>query len=302
MDTSPTLETIYTKLPDQKLIITSQITRNMGSIDDEQLRRRPHRPLVVPIVVTQQIDPMQDSNNLKQARDSLDSNSSDIVMTENDDYDRVYVTNATNKPFRIEALGGYDPEEDFADASRDIEELARHDNGHGGKGDSSNRKEELSNGRDITFNDPETDTLFEDASETDEVTFSHDDPYQTDLEAEMRRQLYDQVSNTRPDPSASKLSETSQPDTNTRREDDDEGGWVNDGVDDMDIPSQSHQNLVLEKAAQRDVAARRANEAQAGYDQAQPAEGGDQEGDGESQRMPNADYLKDDLKEDDSGY
>lgn len=267
------------------------------------------------------------------ARESQDAKGSDVVATENDDFDRVYITNEANKPFKIEALGGYDPEEDFIDASRDIEDSIRFNPSGRRRGEtppaSSHQglEQQPQTTKDISFNDPEADTLFEDASETDEITFGQDDPYQTDLEAEMRHQAYDKIGKFNVDPSAEELTpsvdtnrDTQSPEATTHgnrrkeRDDDDEGGWVNDGVEDMDIPSQSHQNSVLEKAARRDDELVRRN-AEAEADVAAAATAGksqptdneaqeeEQDKESESQRMPNADYMKDALNEpDDSGY
>lgn len=211
------------------------------------------------------------------------------MATEDEDMDRVYVTNITNKPFKIEALGGFDPEEDFKDASRDIEGNPKY-NPSVSRGINGGRE---TRGKDISFNDPEVD-MFEDASETDEVTFAHD-PYQVDLEQEMR----DQASNKQD--SSSSLEPETEPDNTDESspaksysDEDSEGSWINDGVDDMDIPSQEHQDSVLERAAKQDELARRIAQDDASQQQDKEQQTHDQ-GD---QRMPNADYLKDDLKMD----
>lgn len=324
----------------------------------------------------------QQSTGDWNSRDGLDAKGSHIVTTEDEDDDRVYITNATNRPFRIDALGGYDPEEDFIDASRDIEggSSAGPNGAQDGRGSSrsasrgsssyarrgSTDEQQPQAARDISFNeDPEGETLFEDASETDEITFGQDDPHDTDLEAEMRRQAFDVVGRFNADgsarpPSQSKHESSSgqatdrdgnavgdvailagqspesspasseggpeiqQPEASTggpkraRKShpssdyEDDEGNWVNDGVEDMDIPSQSHQDEVLEKAAKREEAKRRADEEaeEQAAEQQQPKESNNDEtspteeaGDSENQRMPNADYLKSDLRGfDDSAY
>lgn len=238
-----------------------------------------------------------------QSNEALTANGSEIVATEDDDSDRVYVTKLTKKPFRIDALGGFDPEEDFKDASRDIEEQAPTKYSSSEDEDKRNNNEQDSqSSKDISFSDPETDTLFNDASETDEVTFAQDDPYQTDLEAEMQANSYHQPreSNSNADTDDESSTDGGTTDEKRRRDDDSDGSWVNDGVEDMDIPSQTHQDTVLNKAAKQEaLIAKRAGVSDDDETQPQEEETVD---DANSQRMPNADYMKDDLKLDDSDY
>lgn len=244
-----------------------------------------------------------------------------ILTAENDDMDRVYVTRAIDKPFKIDALGGYDPEQDFQEAERELDDSqeppARSTSG-------SRRTDKTSQKGDMNFNDAdETDTMFNDASETDEITFAQDDPYQTDLEAEMRSQAFDKptpdaAATVKEGPSEGVRVVVPQKRSTELQQDDSEGSWINDGVDEMDIPSQSHQDKVLEKAARQQevaaaaIAAANENETsnaepraddedvasaaetasdyqeQPVNDDAQPLDN-DQE---ENQRMPNANYLK----------
>jgi hypothetical protein len=351
-------------------------------------------------------------NLTPQAGDALNArpttSNNEVVATEDDEFDRVYVTNDTNKPFKIDALGGYDPEQDFIDAAKELETDRSGSSGASNEPEPSQSRRDLkrrsnqhhagpltqANGRhtqakgahhagpvpgpvqEITFNDPDTDMMG--ASETDEVTFGQDDPYQTDLEAEMRQQEYDklgtisaQQQRRRPAASGSAVASVDsggagagqsgqeasededmdsdvdvefkqEPDSgggggrrresmaatsaaaarNTpdeegrlaarRSDSDDEGAWVNDGVDEMDIPSQSHQNSVLDKAEQRDEKAKQAAadesaeaaaaNKQAGPDGGAPEGGQTNDNAEENVRMPNADYLKNDFVEDDSGY
>lgn len=304
------VETSYIKLPDKRLIITRQITRGpiyKGGLDDDlppipshilQLQGRSFN-------LDQEKDAkQQQAEQQKQASarsdDELNAKGSAIVKTEDDDMDPVYVTTMTDKPFKIDALGGFDPEEDFQDATRELDEPAKK---------SGNRKrssEEYQQIKDISFNDPEVDTLFNDASETDEVIFDQD-PYQTDLEAEMSGRSAIE----RPEDGADEAAAADEVEDNSARkkvapksnsDDDSESDWVNDGVDDMDVPSQSYQDAVLEKAALNEAARRAAEEPnedearqQEQEQQEQPPQSEADQGDGESQRMPNADYLKNDL-------
>lgn len=249
----------------------------------------------------------QSTNNVASRQkppDHIASNSSDIVLLRADDYDEpVYMTNLTDRPFRIAALGNFDPEEDFEHASRDI------DNGGNDVATATSRRSSArSRRKHVRRKDslrPKVDPFDEldndpDASETDEVTFGQDDPYQTDLEAEMRDQAYDRIGRSSIEPRAGAEGDTYQrgpkgaidpvdrqqqesisndsdsDDIDTaadqaktytpakpRRQpqprrgeydtDDSEGSWVNDGVDDMEIPSQAHQNMILDKAAQHDL-------------------------------------------------
>lgn len=298
------------------------------------------------------------------------ANGSEVVQAEDEDMDRVYVTNMRNRRFRIPALGGYDPEEDFKSASRDIEKVERHPpvsrhakaaasspmrktsktrghlGGFGGQKHSMQDQEEpgdeetpMPPGKDISFNDPEDEQLYNDASELDEVTFGPDD---LDLEAEMRRQEYDKVGkvglgqriDSDDDGRASESNNQEPivrrrppPPINTRRadgyddpDDNDESTWLNDGADEMEIPSQSHQDLVLDKAAKQEAQAKktakeagRQAQAEAEAAEAEAAEAsapdeatGGQQGQTDeeenSQRMPSAAYLSNDLKMDDTDY
>lgn len=238
---------------------------------------------------------------------NLDAKESEIVATENDDMDRIYVTNVTNKPFKIAQLGGYDPEEDFQDASRDFEDSADRKT-LSSSGDRRNGEDDIPRQtKDISFNDPEDETLFNDASETDEVFFAND-PYQTDLEAELKgEQTPDQAASNSKDNTkspGSRAESRSMAKNHRPNEEDSEGSWVNDGVEDMEIPSQSYQDSVLEKAAKQDALRRGAGEnpdeetvpAQEGeqYQEGESnPEGEPTQGDPDNQRMPNADYLKD---------
>lgn len=322
--------------------------------------------------------------------DKLSAIGSEVVITEDEDDARVYVTNATNKPFRIAALGGYDPEADFRDAAEELDSLADSPGGRargsgaarrgdadnasksnapgnrGDEGDDDEESESSKVARRVEPSVPETPYpgMYEDASETDEVTFGQDDPYQTDLEAEMRAQQYDLVGkfaidSNRADGRPSAALASTQAERNLeqggesnesksfnnddgksspeedeadiendyrrfkpearadrvpvgrpgerRDEDRDEGQWVNDGADEMDIPSQSHQNFILDKAARHDAQVRKAAEEEMEAKK-QPApeqepDGEQAQSDGEqSQRMPNADYLENQPFGDDSSY
>ena len=352
----PSVETKYIRLPDKKVIITNKIS--------SQLLPAPTTSgTMVNDVGTSSFDnwaaaeqsiPVAENVNYNHKfggppSDGLVANDSAIVETEDDDFNPVYVTNDTRRPFRIEELGGFDPEEDFNDASQDIESNPRQTSGKrkskvkAGTTDESDEiesesrptRQEVSQYTEgqapqVSFNYPTSEVLFEDASETDEITFGQDDPYQTDLEAEMRNQNYDQIGRFNAESVVDHKNQNQINDqddqleprestTTTRArekggesrilvDNDDEGGWVNDGVDDMDIPSQAHQNMILDKAAKRDALARRAAEEEAAAN-AEPAvvskdgDGGQSEDEGEGQRMPNTDYMKNDVPEaDDDGY
>lgn len=293
---SPKIETRYFKLPDEKLIITRQITSDStAGKDGTDLDRM----VFIPKSTYQQDQQQPLERQQQYQRDALDANGSEVVVTENDDMDKVYVTNLKNRRFKIPALGGYDPEEDFKHASEDIEKPAARRRPTNSR--RRNQQPSESRNKDISFNDPEADELFNDASEVDEVTFAQDDPYQTDLEEEMKGQEYDKPGTV----GQSKQLQEEESEPRTRQElankdkddDDSESAWVNDGVDDMDIPSQSHQDNVLDKAAKQEALARRAAEDEAREAQAE-AEGepNAKSNDESSQRMPNAEYLKDDLK------
>lgn len=303
------VETSYIKLPDKRLIITRQITRGpiyKGGLDDDLPPIPSHILQLQGRNFNRDLDkevkqPEQEKQALARNDDELNAKGSAIVRTEDDDMDPVYVTTMTNKPFKIDALGGFDPEEDFQDATRELDEPAKQKSG--------NRKrssEEYQQIKDISFNDPEVDTLFNDASETDEVIFDQD-PYQTDLEAEMsgrsaieRPEVGSDATAAADEAEDSSASEKVAPKSSS--DDDSESDWVNDGVDDMDVPSQSYQDAVLEKAARNEAARRAAEEPTEDYarqqepeQQEQPPQSEADQGDGESQRMPNADYLKNDL-------
>lgn len=303
----PNVETRYIQLPNNKLIITRQITQGpiyKGGLD------LPEIPPIPQHIFQDKADYVEPQGQ----PDSLKATGSEVVSTEDDDFDKVYVTKLNNQPFKIAALGGYDPEEDFNDASQDFEESTKTfdskrkasralDDGDADAGDglAANGGQE-SQQRDISFNDPEPDMLFNDASETDEVTFGQDDPYQTDLEAEMHATSYDKPgkptskfykapnddAHSKPSSSHNKHSKIRAP-VKYVNDDDSEGSWVNDGVEDMDIPSQSDQETVLAKAAKQEELARQAADAENDPEAQQQDEP-------DNQRMANADYLKDDLK------
>lgn len=312
------VETSYIRLPNKRLIITRQITRGpiyKGGLDDNF----PPIPQHILQLQGRNFDRDQDNNDAQSQQqpeqrqassnndEELSGRGSDIVRTEDDDLDPVYVTTATNKPFKIDALGGFDPEEDFRDASRDLEEPQKQKSASGERKRSSD--EDYQQTKDISFNDPEPDNLFNDASETDEVIFDSD-PYQTDLEAEMSGQTATEKPDNGADATVSTAADESEDSPANERaplkptsDDDSESNWVNDGVEDMDVPSQSYQDAVLEKAA-RNEALRRAAEEPSEDDarnqeqeqqQEQPQQPEADQGEGESQRMPNADYLKNDL-------
>lgn len=293
----PSLETSYIKLPNKKLIVTRQITRSpiyKGGLD---------LPNISSILQSNNVGNFNELNQPRQ--EALNANGSEIVATENDDMDRIYVTNVTNKPFKIAQLGGYDPEEDFQDASRDFEESAdRHKSSSNG-GRRSSEEDAPQQIKDISFNDPEDETLFNDASETDEVFFAHD-PYQTDLESELKGEQSPKEASDSSDNVSTRDSEAESRSMakNHPTEDDSEGSWVNDGVEDMDIPSQSYQDAVLEKAAKQEASKRAASEnpdeETAPTQEGEPSQEGESiqegeptNGDPDNQRMPNADYLKD---------
>lgn len=337
----PNVETRFIHLPNNKLIITRQsITRGpvyKGGLDLPEIPPIPNHYLQNSKII-EDLDHHNQNNNmghsLKHDEDNLNAHGSDhVIATEDEDDDRVYVTKVTDKPFRISALGGYDPEEDFRDASRDILEEPSKSNRARSKSKNSRRSSadrrtgernpEETKQHDISFNDPEPDSLFNDASETDEVVFDGpDEPYQTDLEAEMRNQAYDRPgqptifakpnsnkqdndSSDRPEyysPQQSDASRESRRVVSSRRKEKDyddggEGSWVNDGVDeDIDIPSQSHQDVVLAKAAKQEELARQKAEEEAAADSQQAAADQPQVEEPENQRMDNADYLKNDLR------
>lgn len=288
----PSVETSYIKLPNKKLIITRQITRGpvyKGGFDFSN----------VPLI--SQFN-SEDFNHNSQPQQE----GSEVVATENEDLDPVYITNMTNKPFKIAQPGGYyfDPEEDFRDASRDFEEPPPRRPSSSGGERRTGKEEDRRSLSDLSFTDPEDETLFNDASETDEVFFAHD-PYQTDLEAELKSEQSpeqsessDKTSHHHPDARAESQSTKNHP-----NEDDSEGGWVNDGVEDMEVPSQSYQDAVLEKAAKQEALNKAASENQTNpEEEGQSQEGEPTQDDPDNQRMPNADYLKDDLKVDDEKY
>jgi len=339
--------TSYIRLPDKKKLLVTRrevIRRNLGASNEPKTGRENKNDHSRPAGHSEGAGP-----GGKVAASSENAAGQIRRWSEDDDSEPVFVTNATNKPFKIDALGGYDPEQDFREAAAELgepqtrreattkravsspkarrkvsaEEDQDEDEGELGKG--VQREEAKSRQRphsaagseassnvhqadDISFNaDPETEMLYEDASETDEVTFGRDsEPYQTDLEAEMRQQEFDRVGKFLSDmakkeirgsdknlaPSvdrsghdkavsstennqyspeenneseAARFTENARPSlpTNHRPKqsqltdsetDSDEGAWINDGVDEMEIPSQSHQNEVLERAAKQDEA------------------------------------------------
>lgn len=213
-----------------------------------------------------------------------------IVATQNDDAEKIYVTNDPNKPFKIPDMGGYDPEEDFNNASRDLDGTASSGNKRSGK----ERAEPMQPVKDISFNDDD-DELFEAASDSDEVTFSHD-PYQTDLEEEL--QSPQKSRNAEQDDDAEDDANPASTNQRSVSEEDNEGSWINDGADEMEVPSQAHQDRLLKKAEEAELAKQRAAaEAESAPDSQQ-----DESGAGDNQRMPNADYMKDDLKFDDDDF
>lgn len=236
-----------------------------------------------------------ETNQRLEARQDDGAGSVPVITTENEDLDRIYVTNLTDKPFKIDALGGYDPEEDFRDASKDLDEPTKFNaplDEAGKEGGGKKKGEVVAQVKDIIFTDPETDTLYNDASETDEVTFARDDP---DLEEADTTDSVDDGQVAKEDATSADDEPRKDKAIQKRQdnEDDSEGNWVNDGVEDMDIPSQSHQDRVLNKAAERQALAERNAAADDGpQQQEQQPESQDEE----SQRMPNADYMKDDMK------
>lgn len=164
----------------------------------------------------------------------MDTGETKVVALENDDLDKVYVTNQTDKPFEIDALGGYNPEEDFQSASMDIEGQRMADIKHGGDG-----REPAQATKDIVFNEPDANVSFnDDADETEAEDPNREDPNQIDFDAEMRQEARNKHRRYEP-----VLEESN----NRDRDGDSEGGWVNDGVDDMDIPSQLEQDIAIRK-------------------------------------------------------
>lgn len=271
----------YLKLPDDRVIIVHHEERNSPATDGSATDNNQSSELNIR-VPDEILQPTRDSdsnnNNNNQATKRSDNFGDRIVVAENDDEEKVYVTRAINKPFRI---NGYDPERDFREAERDLNAPAP----RGSRRRKSGRRAEADSGdssplatRDINFNDGDADMMFNDASETDEITFAQDDPYQTDLEAEMRSQAFDKP--TPPAPVEKTLREAPEVritprrrrggGSNKREQDDSEGSWINDGVDEMDIPSQSHQDKVLDKAAKQQEAAAAAAAA-AASDSPEPA-------------------------------
>lgn len=308
------------------MISLSEVFPNLKAASKNrfELRNRPRKFERGSLISAQTLELSVNSQELSQSTnnvpsrqrppDPVVSNGSDIVLLRADDYDEpVYMTNLTDRPFRIAALGNFDPEEDFEHASRDI--------GNGGNGDNGvatatsrrssaksrrrhNRPDSLRPKVD-PFDELDNDPMSEDASEQDEVTFGQDDPYQTDLEAEMRDQAYDKIGRSSIEPREGEGTnrpqsigqsgprgaiepvdhpqqqqesitndndsddiETAADDAKTytpakpirqsprRREydsDDSEGSWVNDGIDDFEVPSQAHQNMILDKAAQNEL-------------------------------------------------
>lgn len=290
------------RLPNNKLIITRQIISDSDHHPDhpQYFQNLSQLPSPVRIEQDQCQQPCRADN---KQQETLEPKASDVVATEDDDLDRVYVTKLINRPFKIPDLGGYDPEEDFKDASRDIMNSGAKNQ----VGQSSNRRSTNTNRRarnskepevqqkDISFNDPDADDiLFNDASETDEVTFGQD-PYQEpdNLEEDLKRgsnEAGEDADQSRDSPpESSQQSETSLRPSKHHQRDDSDTDWVNDGVDDMDIPSQTHQDEVLDKAAKREAELARRNDEANGADQEEPG----------TQRMPNADYLKEDMPMDD---
>lgn len=261
------------------------------------------------------------------ARDASDDR---VVAAEDEEMDKVYVTNRTDKPFRIDELGGYDPEEDFENASHDLDDTGASSRdsrklsrapGNGGEDSTASASDNGENGDGGTtvtkFNDPEVEALFNDASETDE-TFASDEPeWAEDKTPTKRRQATanadpDQDENDdEPEENEAQQSEQTnqrQPDDRVggsgRGGDDDDTNWVNDGVDDMEIPSQSDQERAIQKATRHEEALarqRKQEEDEAAAERAamaQPSEEQVQQQDDPTDvRMPNADYMKEDLKD-----
>ena len=232
---------------------------------------------------------------------------SDIIeLAEDDNFERVFATNSTRRPFRIAQLGGYDPERDFDEAAAELgaqdtpadepqsrpapsSESASLEASPGAApepdSDDSDigplEAEELAPEVGLRPQRPK-EPLEEESSETDEVTFGSDsaEPYQTDLEAEMRQQQFDRVgqflgqagkeaeqrrhgSNVRANRDQMEIAPQTRHGAHSasgtsgaraklhRLADSDEGGWVNDGIEDMEIPSQVHQDMILDKASER---------------------------------------------------
>lgn len=272
------VETRYLKLPDDRVIIVHHEERDFtrsNRADDRAANTHVPGEILPPIARE------ATSGNHRRSDNFGDR----IVAAENDDLDKVYVTRAIDKPFKIDALGGYDPEQDFQDAERDLDDHREPSSGStlsrpkrrrtGG----SEREETTSippPSRDINFNDGETDTMFNDASEMDEITFAQDDPYQTDLEAEMRSQAFDKPTPAAAASASSAFNEAPEVRIAPNRKrsagrrqqtDEAEGSWINDGVDEMDIPSQSHQDKVLDRSAKQQEGAATAVAAAFGHEQ-----------------------------------
>lgn len=284
----------------------------MMQFDDGSMRtgnNMTHLPLALGPTI--QPIPMPTNENRVERRSFNDDDSSSpkVTTSEDDDLDKIYVTNQTNKPFKIKDLDNYDPEEDFQMASNDLE--GPKDNERSSSKSSSSRSSSSSNqdpdqdstgltqepSKDVVFSDPEADALFNDASETDEVTFAADEPDWNDApESQEEAEVANDEGRREPERRESTRSNNRRILIDTRRSDDDtdDGSWVNDGVDDMEIPSSQEQERAIQKAAKEEEALERQRLAEAPSEEQPQAESGD---DASDQRMPNADYLKDDLKE-----
>lgn len=105
----------------------------------------------------------------------------DIRSNDNSDEEdeKIYVTRVNRKPFVIDQLGGYNPEEDFRairkdlDSSQPSEKLPEEKEKLAQRSDASSYK-------DIDFVEPEDDSFANDNSETDDAAFEADDPYIND--------------------------------------------------------------------------------------------------------------------------
>lgn len=213
-------------------------------------------------------DLFQGSGRQKRTRlETLEPEQSenDVKATENDEMDRVYETNKTDQPFKIDDLGGYDPEEDFNTASIDIQ---------GSNSDKKNRRDKPRYKMPPRSSDPDPDLAY-DGSDSDESNQSQAEPYQPDLETEV---LQEAQNRQRSYPSESAKERLRQ------RDDDSDGSWVDDGIDDMEIPDEQEQEKAIMKGTSND-----------NTDQKSPTTNDPQQDDVEEQRMPNAEYLKNDL-------
>lgn len=119
---------------------------------------------------------MKDRHRLENRVDVATSEDEDDT-TDRDDGDKIYYTDP-EKPFIINQLGGYNPEEDFKAVSQDlddpkaIQELDKDENSQ------IKRSEPIR--KDIVFSESDANGFSDDATGTDDAAFEADDPYTND--------------------------------------------------------------------------------------------------------------------------